>query len=307
LLNWTAKNQGLPVSPVTALTITDSVIVAGTFGKGVFRSTDWGESWQATNMNYHFVKKIVVTPQQGIFTGTLGHGIFRSTDRGLTWSSANNGLTNLFVYDFIYEPGGYLYAATDGQGVFRSVNSGQTWIPANLGLPLTEIRALAADAERIYAGGQGQGLYSSDNHGDTWSAFPSPDSMKQIIGITPTHPMLVATEQNGIFMLQAATSIRDHENSDRPKQFLIHNFPNPFNSSSTIRFYVPVRESIKLSIYNLLGEEIITLKEGYFSEGWQQIIWNGKDHRNRDVASGMYITRLRGSSFSATKKLLLIK
>ena len=96
-----------------------------------------------------------------------------------------------------------------------------------------------------------------------------------------------------------------------PQQFsLSQNYPNPFNSSTNIRFALPTETSVKLEIFNLLGERIVTLVDetrqaGYYTEQFDA----------SGLSSGVYLYRLQagdpsvgsGQSFVETKKLLLLK
>jgi len=83
---------------------------------------------------------------------------------------------------------------------------------------------------------------------------------------------------------------------------LDQNYPNPFNPGTTIRFALPTAGYSSLRVYNLLGEEVATLADGYHQAGEYTIDWDAED-----LPSGVYFYRLRSGAFSATKKLLLLK
>lgn len=94
-----------------------------------------------------------------------------------------------------------------------------------------------------------------------------------------------------------------------PSNFeLLQNFPNPFNPATTIRYGLPNNGKVTLKIFNLLGEEIITLmNDEEKSSGYHAAVWDGRNAEGRAVASGIYIYQLRTKSFSKTKKMLLLK
>lgn len=102
------------------------------------------------------------------------------------------------------------------------------------------------------------------------------------------------------------TSIRELRNpktASIPMEFeLTQNFPNPFNPTTTIRFGLPEATNVKLIVYNLLGQEVITLVNGYRSAGSYDVIWNASN-----LASGIYIYRLETGSYSISKKMNLLK
>ena len=99
------------------------------------------------------------------------------------------------------------------------------------------------------------------------------------------------------------------ENLTIPTQFALHqNYPNPFNPSTQILFDVPEgAELVRLNIYNILGKKVSTLLNNVMSPGKHKIEWNAKDDEGNPVASGIYFYELSSSSFSARKKMLLIR
>lgn len=84
---------------------------------------------------------------------------------------------------------------------------------------------------------------------------------------------------------------------------LSQNYPNPFNPSTTIRYNVPAKSQIKLTVYNILGEKVTTLVDAIESPGTHEAVFNGDR-----LASGVYFYRLsaNGNTF-LTKKMVLLK
>lgn len=85
------------------------------------------------------------------------------------------------------------------------------------------------------------------------------------------------------------------------------NYPNPFNPSTTIRFGLPEDGNVKITIYSINGQEIIRLANGYFSKGYHEIRWNGKNPSGRLVANGLYITELKTGNKRLIKKMVFAK
>ena len=83
---------------------------------------------------------------------------------------------------------------------------------------------------------------------------------------------------------------------------LEQNYPNPFNPTTTIRFNLPKAENVKLTLYNLLGQKIITLVNEYKEPGVYVINFEASD-----LNSGMYIYEIEAGSFTQTRKMTLIK
>jgi hypothetical protein len=92
-----------------------------------------------------------------------------------------------------------------------------------------------------------------------------------------------------------------------PQEFsLRQNFPNPFNPITTISFSASSSGLLILTVYNILGQEVTTLASEWFSPGRYDVVWNGRDRYDREVASGVYFARLRqGDDFAVIKMTLL--
>lgn len=91
--------------------------------------------------------------------------------------------------------------------------------------------------------------------------------------------------------------------SDVPKEIeLNQNYPNPFNPVTTISFYLPESQDVKLSIFNIVGQPVSVLFEGRLSSGRQQFEWDATDR-----PSGMYIYQLEVGDKVMTRKMTLVK
>lgn len=94
----------------------------------------------------------------------------------------------------------------------------------------------------------------------------------------------------------------------RPDHYgLGQNMPNPFNPSTTIGYQLPESGQVRLSIYNLLGQEIRTLVNEPMEAGYYTAVWDGKDDGGRQVASGIYIYRMQSGKFVDARRMMLLK
>jgi hypothetical protein len=98
-------------------------------------------------------------------------------------------------------------------------------------------------------------------------------------------------------------------NDVAPSAFeLFQNYPNPFNAATTIRYKLTQRNKIQIAIYDIAGREVVNLvNEVDYPAGEYSAIWNGRDKKGREVASGIYFYQLRAGSFVDTKKALLVR
>jgi len=93
---------------------------------------------------------------------------------------------------------------------------------------------------------------------------------------------------------------------------LLQNYPNPFNLSTTFTIVIPALDvysngaNVKLTIYDLQGNYVLSFRETYPAPGAYQISWNGRDSMNRPVATGVYLYELRSQEERQIKKLLII-
>ena len=96
--------------------------------------------------------------------------------------------------------------------------------------------------------------------------------------------------------------------SNIPEDFALgQNYPNPFNPVTNMDYTLPQRSRVTISIYNVLGQEIKNLVDREQDYGFHSISWDGTDMNGREVSSGVYFTQMRSTSFSQTKKMLLLK
>jgi hypothetical protein len=92
-----------------------------------------------------------------------------------------------------------------------------------------------------------------------------------------------------------------------PKPQIASNYPNPFNPSTTIAFSIPEPGAVKLTIYNLKGQQVKEILNGDLPKGHHKAIWDGKDSHNRSVSSGIYCIRLESGGKVSTRKAMLMK
>lgn len=96
--------------------------------------------------------------------------------------------------------------------------------------------------------------------------------------------------------------------SQIPSEFALgQNYPNPFNPITRMDYLLPRRSDVSIRVYNMLGQEIITLLRQEQPYGKYSVSWNGLDKSGKQVASGVYFTELRAGSIRKTRKMLMLK
>ncbi len=100
----------------------------------------------------------------------------------------------------------------------------------------------------------------------------------------------------------------DDSQARLPEGFtLCPNYPNPFNPVTNISFYLPRTEYIRLTVYNLAGQQVLQLYSGIKPLGQHQIQWNGRNQHGQAVSTGMYLYQIKAGEFVQTRKMLLLK
>ncbi|UCD37111.1 MAG: T9SS type A sorting domain-containing protein [Fidelibacterota bacterium] len=93
-----------------------------------------------------------------------------------------------------------------------------------------------------------------------------------------------------------------------PEKFeLEQNFPNPFNPSTTISYHLPRSAHVILTIYDVLGTEVITLVNGVQPGGTYQVRWTGIDRHGDPVGTGIYFYGLQAGSEMRMRKMILLQ
>jgi M6 family metalloprotease-like protein len=88
---------------------------------------------------------------------------------------------------------------------------------------------------------------------------------------------------------------------------LAQNVPNPFNPTTSIRFYLPQRSRVALQVYDITGALVRELASGAYDAGPHDIQWDGRDGSGTAVGSGVYFYRLITAGHTLTRKMVLLK
>jgi|GEM_PF-5210199 len=93
-----------------------------------------------------------------------------------------------------------------------------------------------------------------------------------------------------------------------PQTFELHqNYPNPFNPETRISYTLPEDGEVKLTIYNMLGQQVKVLVDRHQSAGINTVIWDGRNENEEKASSGIYFYKLQAEELVQTKKMSLIK
>jgi hypothetical protein len=93
-----------------------------------------------------------------------------------------------------------------------------------------------------------------------------------------------------------------------PLQYsLHHNYPNPFNPVTTLRYDLPETGLVTITIYDMMGRQVKTLVNGSQTAGYRTIQWNATNDKGAPVSAGLYLYTIQAGEFRQTKKMVLLK
>ncbi|MEW6509894.1 MAG: T9SS type A sorting domain-containing protein [Bacteroidota bacterium] len=116
------------------------------------------------------------------------------------------------------------------------------------------------------------------------------------------YPSIAPTPQDLYVIRPTVATLPPHDALE-----VFANFPNPFNPTTTIKFFLPQETVVKVVVYNLLGAEVAVLVDEERDAGINYAFWGGKNSWGRNVASGVYFYRVSTPSSAGVGKMLLLR
>jgi len=143
-----------------------------------------------------------------------------------------------------------------------------------------------------------------------WSPIPDTPSDSCQVRISSKTENPISVKSGSFFTIGADTTDVKEEEKEQvfPANFALYqNYPNPFNPSTKIEFSLPEEAQVRLDIYNISGKRVKRLVDEKLPSGIWSVIWNGEDHKGFQVASGIYLYRLKTSKYTQTRKMVIIR
>jgi len=315
---WTISDSGLSGGNVWAIAATQDSIGKTTLLAAtdfdVCRSTNNGTNWTQGSPG-------LTEPYQGgyfppvndfavsgtnVFAATQD-GVYLSTNNGASWTFRDSMMTYNQVYTIVVSrDGSTVFAGTNGNGMFRSTNNGTSWSVIDSGMPKSyyAVTSFSFSDTNLFAGTTA-GVFLSTDKGTSWEAVNDGFTNNYASSIVVCGTNLFAASGSNVWrrpLSEMITSVASHPVNLLTHFSLSQNYPNPFNPTTMISFFLPIRSFTSLKVFDILGREVSTLVSGELMAGPHTQQWNAEH-----MSSGLYFYRLQAGSFSATKKLLLLK
>ena len=124
-----------------------------------------------------------------------------------------------------------------------------------------------------------------------------------LVRLTVTNSLGYSSEADVAFSVGLGATHVSRGEAPVPGQFMLYqNYPNPFNPSTTIRYGLPNRSHVALTVFNSLGQRVAVLQNGEQEAGYHEVKFDASG-----LSSGVYFYRLRAGDFVETKRLLVMK
>jgi len=258
-----------------------------------------------------------------LWVGTSNGRVYRSTDRGQNWTASQTSLgQSAVISSLAFRDGmnGLAVSILDGNTfnftankMAETTDGGMTWTSltapsepsaANIVyVPGTaQTYLLTSSTDPVPAPGS---AYTIDG-GSTWTMIDNVP-INSVAFVTPNvgwAGALTTSTHGGMFQWTGTVvAVSDRKGNTLPEQFeLRQNHPNPFNPSTTIQFALASRANVKLSVFDILGREVAVLVDEALAPGAYDVAFEAKG-----LASGVYVYRLQAGAFVQTKKLTLLR
>lgn len=322
--NWFEYSDGLSSATIlTKLNIADfengnrRVFLSAI---GLYYSDDLGENWNIcqqglpTNERYYQLEINKTDPFR--ILATTYSQIFCSIDGGDSWLNLRPPPGANLINSIVFDPqiDDKIYAARNYTGVYKSTDLGQRWIDISNNLPRdpeffipSGLAINPYNPENLFVNSRGHGIFISHNGGDYWEPYSEGLNTNYSQAITIIDPIdtcriyMAPSIQSVWSITRTTTGVKDLQPSpERP--FLLSNFPNPFNSSTTIKYDILKATFVSLEIYDILGRKIEVLVSKYQSPGSYSYSWDAWNY-----PSGIYMARIKTDNYSRIIKMILLK
>lgn len=344
-LSWFRNQYGLTGNAIysNSFTSKDSFIFAATYD-GVFRTkiSDTVWTFRGSGIPFGYSNNAIVNHNGKLFVVLSNASVYKSTDDGLSWEISSNGLpVNAANSWSILNYSDTLFLGTTA-GVYRTINDGEVWESISVP-PVVGIEGMCMLANYLYITTIDK-IYRTNNNGITWHYIFLPNfantiasvdtfvfvgtgdgilrgslndlewdiinnGLPSMTGVTKIFQndeyLFISTYGKGIWRISlndVLTDVKDIRIILPEQYYLFQNYPNPFNSNTIIKYQLPVQGYVRLNIYDILGRKIMTLVEGSKEAGSYQIDFDGGD-----LSSGIYLYQIETSSYTNTKKFILLK
>lgn len=296
--------------------------VGGDFSvERIFYTVNGGTNWtvQTSNTPNKLFSVFFINECTGWSVGgPSSPKIIKTTNGGINWFTQTTSITTpLYSVMFADANTGWAVAGyLGGETIIKTTNGGDNWFSQSSGDTRYLRDCYVKNANTMVAVGQGGKLITTTNGGNNWIVHTTGSSIElwsvdfanDTVGYAIGDNVVLKTTNGGVTFV-------NNESKNVPSEFVLYqNFPNPFNPSTKIKFYIPPFERgqgsetrhgdgmTTLKVYDILGKEIALLVNGKYQAGTYEVTFDGTN-----IPSGIYFYKIEFNSISEVKSMILIK
>jgi photosystem II stability/assembly factor-like uncharacterized protein len=318
-LTWNSTN--LPTAPrfTTVYFINQNIGYVSGF-EVMLKTTNGGDNWESQNINVNgYLFGIYFTDDNTGYVVGDGGDIFKTTNGGSSWDLLNSTTTiDLYGISFANSNTGFAVGGNDTSPseniILKTMDAGNTWSQVIFDTYsdslLWSVRFI--NSSTGYITGDGSNIAKTTNGGINWynQTCPVPGQVIRnsffinndtgyICAYNGTIGSIILKTTDGG---EEVTAVNQNVNEVPREYTLLQNYPNPFNPNTVIKYTLPKKTHVKLSVFDVLGEEVAVLA----NEVKQAGRYEEKFDASR-FASGTYFYKLTAGDFTQTKKMMLVK
>lgn len=317
--SWVEQNSNYPYR-LWAVDFTDSrhgwAAGGDYFDGGVILHTsdgglNWSIQWREQVVGKSMVFDVDFIDSQNGWAVNRGGDMLHTSDGGKHWYPQGSG-SKIYVgvITFLDHLHGW---GIGGNGVFKTNDGGETWALCSSGHfenYFTDLHFI--DTCRGWASGSFGRLAYTEDGGITW--VPQDSKTKHSL-----RALSFCDDENGWAVgdrgaiLHTTDSVQTSVksvpiNENLPERFCLHqNYPNPFNMQTTIQYDLPESSDVELTVFDVQGRIVRRLVDEHQTAGYRTVTWSGIDEYGKEVASGLYLLRIRYKDNVKVCKIMLTK
>ncbi|MBP9005304.1 MAG: T9SS type A sorting domain-containing protein [Candidatus Marinimicrobia bacterium] len=269
---------------------------------------DGGNTWNCATINPENVfidtvyYGVVLSAGKACVTGRGGVAV--SVDSGKTWHITHNEDRSYIKCSFIENGYGWVLSR-DGQ-IQKTRDYGESWIfckqifedGVDYAVDISFLDSLTGWV--IANNGE---IWETNDGGYNWlSSTISQDTALAVITSATNNATFVLNKANSLYKYKRFSAITEFFKKLPDCYKLCHNYPNPFNSSTNIKYSIPSKSPVKIQVIDVNGNLLETLVDRSHEPGNYQITWDASG-----FSSGIYFYRIQAGDFIEARKCLLIK
>jgi len=282
--------------------------------RGIFKSTDGGYNWSdiSTGLTEKSINDLIIdfNHTQKLYA-ISSKNVWKSDNAGESWENFggpfSEGGYNPVTLDINPKNPSIIYVSTN-EGLYKNFTGDSNW--QFIDIPEGEITSFVinpSDTSVLYAGYNSIGVFTSNNSGRDWKEMNSGLSNKRIksLAVDPVNSSFLAagSRSDGLYIYDLSTNDVKYKVADQYKSlYSFSTYPNPFNSTLNVEYFLHKRTHVFISIYDILGRKIKTLIDTEKQKGRYSIRYSSDG-----LSSGIYFIKMRTDDKSITRRLLLIK